>query len=406
MTAGLVIVGGCYAASQIAASARQAGYEDPIRILSEETDAPYQRPPLSKGFLVGDVADASLPLRGASFYAEQGISLELGVRVVSIERGAKTISTSAGTRLSYETLALATGSRPRRLALEGAELDGVFTLRSLADSRTIKERLSPAQDVVVIGGGFIGLEVAASCAKLGKHVAVVEAQSHLMSRALPPLLANWFKQLHERHGVVIHLSSGVEALAGRANGVRAVTLADGKAIRADLVVVGIGVIPNDELARAAGLQCNDGILVDRFARTSDPSIVAAGDCTRHPNEYGGGLVRLESVQNAIDQARTAAATVAHKAAPYDAVPWFWSDQYDTRLQMAGLCAVGDEPTVRGSLESGKFSVYYRRHGKLVAVHSVGRPGEHMIARKLIAARIALSADQAADEALDLRSLLP
>lgn len=405
MSAGLVIVGGSYAAVQIAASARQHGYAEPIRIVSEDRDPPYQRPPLSKGFLTGEIAEALLPMRAPKFYADNAISLELQVRVVALERTRRSILTAQGVRIPYARLALATGAHPRTLPVDGTELDGVHFLRSLADARALKERLALAQTVAVIGGGFIGLEVASICAKLGKRVAVIEAQPRLMSRALPTFLAEWLARLHRRHGVALHLGAGVSALRGERGRMRSVALKDGSAIAADLSIIAIGVAPNQEFARVAGLSCQDGIVVDRLARTSDPDIVAAGDCTRHPSSYCNALLRLESVQNAVDQARVAGATIAGKETPYDAVPWFWSEQYDAKLQMAGLSAGHDAYAVRGRPEDGKFSVYYLRAGRLIAADSLGRPADHVLARKLAAARAACTPEQAADESFDLKSLI-
>jgi 3-phenylpropionate/trans-cinnamate dioxygenase ferredoxin reductase subunit len=400
---GLVIVGGSYAAAQVAASARQNGYQEPIRILSEESHIPYQRPPLSKGFLT-DAGDDAMPLRAEAFYREQGIALELGTKVTLLDPARKQVLVAGGARLPYDRLVLATGARPRALALEGHELEGVFTLRTIQDARAIKQRLRAAQSVAVIGGGFIGLEAAASCRKLGKQVTVIEALPRLMARALPALLADWFAARHRSHGVDLRLGAGVSALRGAGGSVRAVALADGMEIPAELVIVGIGVLPNEELAAAAGLRCANGIVVDHHGRSSDTNIFALGDCSRHPSRYSEAPLRLESVQNAMDQARAAGATLAGKETPYDSVPWFWSDQYDLKLQMAGLSAGHDEHALRGSLEEGKFSLYYLRQGRLVGVDSVNRPGDHMLARKLVSARCTLSAAQAADAGFDLKAL--
>lgn len=403
MTArGLVVIGGSYAAAQVAASARQAGYQEPIRILSEERHLPYQRPPLSKAFLT-DPGNDSQPLRAEAFYREQGIALELDARVVAIDRAARQVRT-AGAAVPYDRLVLATGARPRRLECEGNELDGVCLLRTIEDARAIKQRLASAAAVAIIGGGFIGLEVAASCAKLGKAVTVIEALPRLMSRALPALLGDWFAARHRAHGVDLRMGSAVRKLRGEQGKVRAVVLSDGTEVPADLVIAGIGVVPNEELAAAAGLSCANGVVVDRHGRTQDPDIFALGDCSRHPSRYCDTPLRLESVQNAMDQARAAGATLAGKETPYDAVPWFWSDQYDLKLQMAGLSAGHDAHAVRGSMDEGKFSVYYLRQGRLIGVDSVNRPGDHMLARKLVAACCALTPAQAADAAFDLKAL--
>ncbi|MGH7335947.1 MAG: NAD(P)/FAD-dependent oxidoreductase, partial [Myxococcota bacterium] len=324
MREGLVVVGGSYAAVQTAAAARQGGYQEPIRLLTEEDRAPYQRPPLSKGLLTGAVAESALPIRADAFYREHGIEVHTRTHVRAIERDARRVMCEDGRVVAYDRLALATGARPRALSLPGAQLEGVLTLRTLADARALKEALACAENVVVIGGGFIGLEVAASAASLGRKVAVLELQDRLLARACPPGLASWFAALHAQHGVQIVLGARVAALKGDEGRVRAVALEDGSTRAADLVLAGIGVVPNAELAQACGLPCADGIVVDRLARTADARIVAAGDCTRYPSLWSEAPLRLESVQNAMDQARTAGATLAGRESPYDAVPWFWS----------------------------------------------------------------------------------
>jgi len=403
MAHGLVIVGGSYAAVQAAASARQGGYQEPIRILSEDRHPPYQRPPLSKAFLT-DAGDASVPLRADTFYAEQRITLELGTRVEGIDRGSKHVVTADGVRLRYDKLILATGARPRTMNVDGSALEGVCLLRSLDDARSIKRRLADVQSVAVVGGGFIGLEVAASCAKLGKKVTVIEALPRLMSRALPPMLADWFANQHRAHGADLRLGIGVAAFRGTGGNVHSVGLSGGTEIPAQLVVVGIGVVPNEELAKGAGLSCANGVLVDTFGRSSDPDIFALGDCSRHPSRYSDTPLRLESVQNAMDQGRAAGATIAGKETPYDTIPWFWSDQYDLKLQMSGLSAGHDAHAVRGSLDEGRFSVFYFRADRVIGVDSVNRPAEHLLARKLVAGRSALSPVQAADASFDLKAL--
>lgn len=403
MSVDLVVVGGSYAAAQVAASARQGGFQGSIRILSDERCLPYQRPPLSKIFLT-EAGDESVPLRAEAFYREQDISIELGVKATRINRAAKAVETSGGASIPFETLVIATGARARVPNIDGCDLEGVCFLRSIEDARTLKVRLGDARAVAVIGGGFIGLEVAASCAKLGKHVTVIESLPRLMSRALPNVLSDWFANKHLAHGVELMLGSGVTALREMNGHVSAVALSDGTEIPAQLVVIGIGVVPNEELAAEAGIRCSSGILVDKFGRSSDPAIYAIGDCSRHPSRYSDAPLRLESVQNAMDQARAAGATLAGRDTPYDAVPWFWSDQYDIKLQMAGLSAGHDAHAVRGSLEEGKFSIYYLRQGILIGVDSINCPGDHMLARKLVSARCRLSEAQAADVGFNLKTL--
>jgi 3-phenylpropionate/trans-cinnamate dioxygenase ferredoxin reductase subunit len=405
MTDGLIIVGGSYAAAQIAVTARQKGYEAPICMISEEATAPYQRPPLSKAYLAESGAENVLPIRADVFYQEQKIDVRLRTRVVEIDRAAHNVRLDNGQRVPYGKLALAVGARARTLDMSGAELDGVFTLRTLADARRIKAALAGAQNVVVIGGGFIGLEVASVAVKLGKNVRLLEALERPLGRACPPIVADWITDLHRQRGVQTQFGAKISSLGGEGGRVRAVVLDGGTEYQADVVIIGVGAVPNVELAEASGLMCNNGIVVDRYARTSDPDIVAAGDCTRFPSDHAELPVRLESVQNATDQARVAASTIVGHEEPYTAVPWFWSDQYDVKLQMVGLSQGHEAYAVRGEMGGGRFSVYYFSRGRLIAVDSVNRPADHMLARRLVAQRASFSNQQASDESFDLKSLL-
>jgi 3-phenylpropionate/trans-cinnamate dioxygenase ferredoxin reductase subunit len=405
MSAGLVLIGGSYAAVNIAIGAREAGYEGPIRLVSAETHLPYQRPPLSKAYLHGKQDEAALAIRAEAFYRQQQIELLLGRPAVSIDRAGRSLRLDDGTVLAYDRLALATGARARRLAVTGAGLAGVLYLRSLDDARMLSARLAAARRVVVIGGGFVGLEAAASAMQLGKEVTVLESQDRLLARALAAPLAQFLAGAHRRRGVALEFGAQVAALESDLGRVAAVRMADGRSLAADLVIVGIGSIPNVELAEAAGLTCRDGILVDRMGRTDDPAIFAAGDCTRHPSRFGGGQLRLESVQNAAEQGRAVGANMAGRQIAYDAVPWFWSDQFDLKLQMAGLAAGCDRTVRRGEAEGERFSLFHYRNDRLVAVESVNRPAEHMLARKLLAADCHPAPAMAADPAADLRALL-
>jgi len=402
---GLVIVGGSYAAMQIAASAREAGYAEPIRIVSEEPVLPYQRPPLSKGYLTGKFMPAALPLRAEAFYRDNRIDVLLGKRAEGLDLTGGRLTLAGGEQLGFERLALTTGTRPRPLPLPGADLDGVLFLRSLADADRLRERLGSAGSIVVIGGGFIGLELASVAATLGKSVTVLEAQDRLLARGVSPQVAGFLADIHRARGVTLRLRTTVREIRGDNGRVRSVVLGDGDALAADLVLIAIGVVPNVELAAQAGLACQDGLLVDRFARTTDPRVVAAGDCTRHPSAFAEQLLRLESVQNALDQAKTAGATLAGLEKPYDTVPWFWSDQYELKLQMVGLVHGHDRHAVRGSMEQRRFSIFYFRAGELVAIDSVNRAADHMLGRKLLAARRSPSPEQASDESFNLQTLL-
>jgi 3-phenylpropionate/trans-cinnamate dioxygenase ferredoxin reductase subunit len=408
--AGTVIVGGGHAGFEAAAALRAKGYKAPVRVLCAEARAPYQRPPLSKGLLLGKAEAYNLPFRSPGFYAAQGIELLVGEAAASVDRAAGVVETEGGRRLPYDALVLATGARPRPLPVEGAGLDGVVYLRTLDEALALAARLAAAERVVVVGGGFIGLEAAAAARTLGKAVTVLEAAGRLMERVVAPVLSGHYLRLHERHGVAVVLGARLDRIEGDREGrARAVVLAGGERLAADLVVVGIGVAPEVALAQGAGIACGDGVLVDERARTgSDPAVYAAGDCANHPNRHAGEgspRLRIESVQNATDQARAAAAAILGRDEPYDAVPWFWTDQYDAKLQMAGLSRGHDAGVLRGDPDSGRFSVFYYRGGRLAAVDSVNRPGDHLAARRLLAAGAPLGPAEAADEGFDLKAAL-
>ncbi|WP_460903587.1 NAD(P)/FAD-dependent oxidoreductase [Paraburkholderia jirisanensis] len=404
----LVIVGASYAGTQLAASARELGYEGHIVMLGDELDLPYQRPPLSKGFLTGSVAEARLPLRSAAFFDGGQIDWMPSTRAVRIDRDAREVELHDGRRIAYDKLALTTGARVRKLDCPGAHAQGVHYLRDLRDARALAAALRVAHQAVVIGGGYIGLEAAASLRQRGLDVSVVEAETRLLARVASPLISQFMLDTHAAHGVQCHLGRKVVALHETDGHVSAVELDDGTQLRCDLVLVGIGVVPNAELARDCGLTVEGGIAVDECARTADPDIVAAGDCASFVSAWlpaGAAAGRIESVQNANDMARAAAAALVADPQPYRALPWFWSDQYDLKLQMAGLHTGWTEYALRGALEERKFSLYYFRDNHLVAVDSINRPQDHMLARKLLANRIAVSAQQVADPSFDLKTLL-
>ena len=405
MPDGVVIVGGGQAGFQTAASLRTEGYLGPVTLLGEEAHLPYQRPPLSKAFLLGKQNQSQVLLRPDSFYRDHDIRWVAGETAVAIETHEHRVRLASGTAISYQTLVLAAGSRNRTLPVPGADLDGVCYLRTLSEAVEIKQRLEQAQQVAVIGGGFIGLEVAASARTLGKAVTVMEALPRLMARVVAPVVSEFFRVSHTAQGVEVLLEAQVREIRGaRLGRALEVVLQDGVTRPADVVVVGIGVVPNSELAQAAGLAVRDGISVDEFLRTEATDTYAIGDCAEYPHSLAGARLRLESVQNAVDQAACVAKAIAGKAAPYGALPWFWSDQFDLRLQMAGLPAGHDRVVVRGQTESGKFSVFYFRGGRLCAVDSVNRPADHMAGRKLIAKETALTPEQAADESVNLKGL--
>lgn len=399
----VVIVGGGQAGFQVALWLRQKGFQGPITILAEEPVAPYQRPPLSKEYLKGEVAEHQILLRPLDFYAARAIELRLQARVIAIDRGKAQVVLADGTVLPYGSLVLATGARVRRLAVPGAELAGIAYIRTLADAAALRPQLHAARTVVVVGGGFIGLECASVAVSLGRRTTVLEAAERLMPRVVSPVLSSYYHDLHTWHGVDVRLGVTVTELHGENGRVTSVRCGDGSSVPADLVVVGIGIIPNDELAAAAGLVCDRGIVVDALLRTNDPAIYAIGDCAAFPHPMARGLVRLESVQNAVDQGKTVADAIRGEARPYTAVPWFWSDQYQAKLQIAGLCQDYDETVTLGTLAGSEFSVLYFRHGALIGVDSVNRPADHIAARKLFAAGKTVTPAQARAPGFALRA---
>ena len=389
---GVVIIGAGQGGFQTAASLRAEGYQERITLIGDEAGVPYQRPPLSKGFLLGKQEQRHAELRPPTFYETQRITL-VTARATAIDRFARKVVLDSGAQIEYDTLVLATGARNRLLPHEN-----VLYLRTLGEAAEIRERLAAANDVVVIGGGFIGLEVAAAARTLSKQVTVVEGQPRLMARVVAPVVSEYFRSQHEAKGVDILLNAALIGISDKE-----VLLGERTRRPADLVIAGIGVVPNMEVAREAGLPVGNGITVDENLRTPDERIFAIGDCAESPNSYAGMLCRLESVQNAVDQAACVAKAIVGHGAPYGAVPWFWTDQYDIHLQMAGLPVGFDQVVTRSDPETRKFSVFYFRGGTLCAVDSVNRPADHLAARKLIGARVALSPDQAKDESFDLKT---
>lgn len=402
--AGTLIIGAGQAGFQTAASLRAKGYEEPITLIGDEPDIPYQRPPLSKGFLLGKQNLESIELRPLSFYQSHRIDLLLGKTVESIDRAARAVTLKSGNRIPFHKLVLATGARNRLLLVKGADLDGVLYLRSVGEAVAVKQRLEAARDIVVIGGGFIGLELAAAANMLGKSVTLIEALPRLMPRVVAPVVSSFYLQLHESHGVKVVCDSCVSEIAGSAGKAAKVMLPSGGSYPADLVLVGIGVIPNSELASAAGLGVGNGITVNEHLETDDPDIYAIGDCAEFRCVFARGRMRLESVQNAADQAQCVANVIVGKREVYHELPWFWTDQFDIKLQMAGISQGHDHVVTRGNIESCKFSVFYYREGQLIAIDSVNRPLDHMFGRKLLMANVPLTPEQAADESVDLKKL--
>lgn len=398
----IVILGAGQAGLQIALSLRQKGYDRGLLLVGDEVHLPYQRPPLSKAYLKGQADAASLALRSAEALASLGIELRLGRGARRIDRAGKLVELE-GEILPYHKLALALGTRPRSIAVPGADLPGVLSLRGIDDGEALLAALSSAHHVVIIGGGFIGLEVAATAAAAGKKVCVLEAGERVMARAVAPQISTWFERMHRGLGSRVLTSVAVASINGDGH-VRSVTLSSGEVLPAEVVLVGVGAIPNDAIASAAGLDCPNGILVDQCGRTSDPDILAAGDCALHPNRFADGLFRLESVHNAIDQAKVVAAAMLGEGVPYDSVPWFWSDQGQAKLQTTGLPLGTELHVTRGDPEAGRFTVFHLKHGRIIAADSVNSPSDHMCARRLIANGTVISPEILANPDTDLKSL--
>lgn len=407
--AGTVIVGAGQAALSTAEALRTAQYTAPITLLGDEPTGPYHRPPLSKAWLSGDMDAGQLQMRAPEMLARKHIDLRTHAQVTAVDRAAQTVTLADGSTLPYTALVLATGSRPRRLPLPGADAHGVLTLRTRDDASALSDGLARCATtglpLVVMGGGFIGLEVAATARKKGLAVTVLEAAPRLLGRVLAPALSDWYAELHRGHGVQLVLGAQTTHLTANADGwVNGVALADGTVLPAGLVLMGVGAVANDELAQAAGLDCERGIVVDACGRTTDPHMFAAGDCTAR-RLADGALLRLESVQNATEQGKSVAAAILGQERPFTATPWFWSDQYDRKLQMAGLSAGADQWVVRGELGGPSFSVYHFKGGTLVAVDSVNAVKDHLQARKLLDAGRHPSPAQAQDMGFDLGTLL-
>ena len=401
---GTLIIGGGQAGLSAAAELRKRRYDGPVTILSAEPVIPYQRPPLSKAYLSGELPLERLWLKPQAWYERADVAVRTGVRAAAIDRSAGEILTEAGERLGYDHLILATGGAARTPPLPGADLPGVFTLRTLAEADALSEALKTANRIVIIGAGYIGLEVAASARKRGHEVTVLEAADRPMARTASALLSGWFGAIHRGYGVDLQVNAPVEAITGedRARGVR---LADGEAIAADVVLVAAGLTPNTELAEAAGLACQDGVLVDPSARTEDERIYACGDVARFELKRYAATVRLESVQNAIDQAKAAAAAICGEPQTYDPVPWFWSDQYELKLQIAGLIDGADQMVRRGDPEEGKFALFHLKDGALIAVEAVNSAPEYMAGQRMIANRVRPEPERLRDTSVAMRDFL-
>lgn len=400
----VVIVGAGQAGMQAAMSLRGDGYEGRITLIGDEPHPPYQRPPLSKAYLLGKQDADGLLLRPVSFYSDNRVDTLFGVRVREVDRAGRRVVLDSGEAIAFDHLILAAGARVRLLPVPGAEFEGIAYLRGRDDCDALRVRLARAERVVVVGGGYVGLEIAAAARGFGKAVTVVEIAPRLMIRTAAPEMSDLFADLHRHHGVEILLGAGVASVEGESGRVHAAITSDGRRLPADLVVVGIGVVPNIDLAQACGLACNNGIVVDAMLRTADPAIFAIGDCCIFPSVHAGQMMRLESVQNAVDQARAVAATIVGRGRPYDAVPWFWTDQYENKFQMAGLTCAYDRTLSRGDPQDLHYALFYFRNERLIAADCVNRSADYMAVRKIIGLGRAVTPEEIADPSVDLKTL--
>ncbi len=398
-----IVIGAGHAAGQAAVTLRSKGFKGRLILIGEESYAPYQRPALSKAFLSGDLALDRLYFKPPDYYAKNDIELLLDTTVTQLDRNRKTVTLDDGRVISYDKALLTTGSRIRAIPLPGVDLPGVLYLRTIDDVEGIRAYCTKGAKIVIVGGGYIGLEVAASTKKLGLDVTVLEAESRVMARAVGREVSDFFESLHAEEGVTIKTGQAVSALEGVGK-LERVVCADGSVWQADIAVIGVGIVPNQELAREAGLAVDNGIVVDTSCRTQDPDIFAAGDCTNHPNGVYGRRLRLESVHNALEQAKTAAAAMCGILTEYNQVPWFWSDQYDVKLQIAGLSQGYDQIVLRGDPSARKFAAFYLKEGVLIATDAINAVPEYMVSRKLIAAHARIAPERLADMSIPMKSM--
>ncbi|MGH8456423.1 MAG: NAD(P)/FAD-dependent oxidoreductase [Stenotrophobium sp.] len=402
----VVIVGAGQAGGEVAIELRKLGFAGRAVIVCEEAFLPYRRPPLSKAYLAGTATEESLYLMQKPNLDKANIEFIGNTQVTRIDRAAKRIEFADGSGMAYDKLVLATGGRARPLSLPGADRPNVFPLRHIMHVQGIRKYSAPGKRAVIIGGGFIGLEVAAVLCKLGLHVTVLEGLPRVLARVTVPEVSAFFERVHREAGVDLRTNVKIASFEGDPE-VTHVLLEDGTRIAADFIVIGIGLIPNTELAQDAGLAVDNGIVVNEHTQTSDPDIYAAGDCTNHPSAFFGRSIRLESVQNAMEQARSTARNLMGKREPYQMVPWFWSDQYDLKLQMVGMSAGFDQFVTRGDLAAGRsFAVFYLKDGRIIAADTVNHPQDFMFAKKLVALRAPVDAAQLADASVPLKTLVP
>ena len=400
----VIVVGAGHGAGQAVATLKQKKYPGRIVLIGDEGWLPYQRPPLSKKFLAGELPAERLYVKPGKFYDDPGIEVRLNTRVTGIDPEARTLATGGGDTLSYNKLILATGSRARELSTEGSDLAGVHYLRGIDDVNAIRDELERASRTLIVGAGYIGLEVAAVVRQLGQEVTVLEMAQRVMSRVVSPELSSFYAQEHRNAGVRLMLGEGLAGFEGEKGRVTSVVTSGGERLPADLVIVGIGILPNTELAEASGLAVDNGIVVDERCQSSDPHIFAIGDCTSHPSRIYERRLRLESVQNALEQAKVAAVNIAGGDERYDQVPWFWSDQFDLKLQIAGLSEGYDQAVLRGDPAERRFSCAYLKDGRLLALDAVNAPRDFMQAKALIAKGLRPDPGKIADSSVALNTL--
>ncbi|MAK82555.1 FAD-dependent oxidoreductase [Phenylobacterium sp.] len=405
LSANVVILGAGHAGGTAAALLRQYGHAGPISLIGDEPLAPYQRPPLSKAWLKGEADADSLALKPLEFYAEHQIDFRPNIRAVKLRRSDKVVELSDGSTLHYDILILATGARAIKLPVPGADLAGLLELRTAADAEALKAAVGPGKRLAVVGGGYIGLEVAASGRALGAEVVVIERESRLLARVACEALSSFFQGVHETHGVHFEMGASVTGFVGENGHVTGVTLADGRTIACDAAVIGVGATPNDELAAESGLETARGVVVDLEARTSDPSIFAIGDVAHRPMPIYGRMFRMESVPNALEQAKQAASAITGRPAPAGEVPWQWSDQYDLKLQIAGYAFDTDEVLLRGDPASGKFAVFHLKGDQIQSVEAINSPPEFMMGKQLIGNRKSVSKAKLSDLSVSMKEVV-
>ena len=400
----LVIVGAGQSAIQCITSLRKEDYPGLITLVGEEEHLPYQRPPLSKGFLEDTVSNERLYFKKLEFFVENKVQLKLGTKAEEIDIENNNIHLSDDTKLSFDKLVFATGSSVRKLDFPGKDLNSIHYLRGLDDALSIKKDLQTRQNVVVVGAGYIGLEVAAIAAKQNKSVTVIEMADRVMNRTVDPQISDYYLNLHQKNGVTFKFNTSLQEIIGK-NNPEKVICSDGTEVKADMVIIGAGIMPNVELAENAGLSCDNGIIVNEFGKTDHANIYACGDCTNHPNKLLNKKIRLESVHNAMEQSKTVASSIINKSLAYNQIPWFWSDQYDHKLQIVGLSGDHDKVIMRGDMSEAKFMLFYTKDEKLIAVDAVNNSKEFLICKKLVANKVTIKPDEISNPATNLNDLI-